>query len=109
MDIHPVDFVLLSLATWRLTSLVVKEDGPWDILARLRHGVGVRFNERSQPYGLNVLGGVFACMWCASVWVGAAMALGFWLAPTAIRFLCLPLALSAAALIVERMARHESG
>lgn len=107
MDMHPVDFVVLSLATWRLTSLVVKEDGPWDFLARLRHGVGVRYNENSTAFGLNVVGAAVACMWCASVWVGAAVCILYLLSRTTTLILCLPLALSAAALIVERMARHE--
>lgn len=109
MDIHPVDFLVLSLATWRLTSLVVKEDGPWNILARLRHRVGVRYNENSTAFGLNVVGAAFACTWCASVWVGAAVCILYLLLRTTALVVCLPLALSAAALIVERMVGHEQG
>jgi hypothetical protein len=110
MDIvDPVDFVVLGLATWRLTSLVVKEDGPWNLLARLRHLIGVRFDAASQPYGLNIVAEALTCMWCSSVWVGVAFSLSYLTFPEPTRLVGFPLALSAAALVLQRLVTNEPG
>lgn len=63
------DFIVISLACWRITSLFVAEDGPGEILAKFRNWVGVRYDERSRPYGKNVFAKAMLCIWCFSVWV----------------------------------------
>lgn len=60
----------MSLVSWRVTHLLVHEDGPFNILGKFRHLIGVRYDARSVPYGSNVIGEAFTCMWCLSVWVG---------------------------------------
>ena len=102
-----MDFLLLALATWRLSSLLVQEDNPWDFLARFRRWLGVRYDEHSVFYGLNTLAALFACIWCASVWVGLAMAVAYLTVGRNFLLLCLPLALSAMALLLNRMVPHE--
>ena len=61
-------FVLLVLATWRITSMVVREDGPFSAFARLRKLIGVRYDAHSVAYGTNTLAEGILCVWCASVW-----------------------------------------
>lgn len=61
--------LLLGLATWRLTSLVLFEPGPFRVFAKLRHLVGV--NKPGEITGLREL---FTCPWCMSVWLGAFIA-----------------------------------
>jgi hypothetical protein len=61
-------FILLALATWRVTSLFVSEAGPFEVFAKLRHKIGVRYDERSIPYGTNVVANAFSCIWCLSFW-----------------------------------------
>lgn len=98
-----VDFLVLGLAAWRLTSLLVNEDGPWNIFARFRHWVGVRFNEKSEPYGTNFLADGLTCVWCTSVWVGVCLTVWWaaneWLTP----LLCLPFALSTLSILVQKI------
>jgi hypothetical protein len=106
-SVGPVDLLLLGLATWRLTSLLVQEEGPWAIFARLRYKLGVRYDEHSEPYGLTILGALFACMWCASVWTGAIVSIAYATFPPIARLLSLPLALSTIALLLNRMVPHE--
>lgn len=53
-----------ALATWRLTHLVAREDGPADIVVRLRSRVGD-----------GALGRLMDCFQCLSVWVAAPVAL----------------------------------
>ncbi len=48
-----MDILILMLATWRISSLLVDENGPFDIFAELRYRVGVRFDKQSKPYGTN--------------------------------------------------------
>lgn len=91
------------LATWRISSLFVSEAGPWNILAKFRHWVGIREDERGQSYGLNVLAGALSCIWCFSVWAGLGLAALHWLSPMLAFWLSLPLALSAAAIIIGKM------
>lgn len=73
----PLEFFLLVLAVWRITSLVSLEDGPWDIFAKFRHFIGVRYDEYSQPTIFkNTFAKGIVCVWCASVWfafVGAIL------------------------------------
>jgi len=101
MRIPLSDLLILALAVWRVSSLLVREDGPWALLARLRYHAGVRYDESSLPYGDGVLGDLFICTWCMSVWIGLVTAVLYlvWPAPTLMA--ALPLALSAAAIIVD--------
>jgi hypothetical protein len=58
----PVRFVVGSLATWRVTHLLAREDGPGDVVARTREAIGRHW-----------VGELLDCFACTSVWVGAAM------------------------------------
>lgn len=58
----PVRFAIGSLAAWRVTHLLSREDGPGDIVARTREAIG-----------RHRVGGLLDCFACTSVWVAAAM------------------------------------
>jgi Protein of unknown function (DUF1360) len=78
-----------ALSVWRITHLLNAEDGPWDVLVRVRHAAGS-----------SVLGDLLDCFYCASVWVAVPFAStlgGGWRE----RILYWP-ALSAAACLLER-------
>lgn len=85
-----VRFVMAVLATWRVSHLVVSEDGPWDILTRLRRRLGHSF-----------VGRLMDCFGCVSIWVAALMSL-FVFRPSQEGLVCW-LALSGAAFLLERM------
>lgn len=93
---------LLSLATWRTASLLAREAGPFDILARVRKWAGVRYDERSEAYGTNEFAKAIVCLWCSSFWLGAGWAILFYILPGLAPWLSLPFALSAAAILIER-------
>ena len=97
-----MELIVLALATWRMASLLSNEDGPWDMLAKLRHLVGVRPDERGVPYGTNTLAKGILCGWCSSVWIGLLWAVLYYLWPC-VWWLALPLALSAGAIVVDRV------
>lgn len=85
-----IRFVLAGLATWRISHLVVSEDGPWEFLARLR-----------QWLGHSSFGRLMDCFGCVSIWVAAPISF-FVLRWSQEQFLCW-LALSGAAFLLERM------
>lgn len=58
----------LALATWRVASMLVQEDGPGDVFAILREHAGVRRDVTGKPYSTNVIGSALTCLWCTSVW-----------------------------------------
>lgn len=53
--------VFLSFATWRISSLLVNEEGPFKVF--------VWFREKTHS-----LGGLLDCLWCTSVWVAMPVA-----------------------------------
>ncbi|EHR69446.1 hypothetical protein BurJ1DRAFT_0564 [Burkholderiales bacterium JOSHI_001] len=57
-------WVLVALATWRLTHLLAEEDGPFDAVVRLRQWVGD-----------GLLGRAMDCFHCLSLWLAAPLAL----------------------------------
>lgn len=83
MDI--ITLIVLSLAVWRLTSLLVSEDGPYDVLVKVR-----------------IMTRAFSCLWCLSVWLGAAVVLAWYFVPFWTVVISLPLAISGAAIMIDR-------
>ncbi len=84
-----IRFAVCSLAAWRLTHLIVSEDGPGDLIAGLRRGLGAGF-----------WGRLMDCFYCLSAWVAAPLA--FVVARSYSELLLVWLALSAAACLLER-------
>jgi hypothetical protein len=81
---------------------LVWEDGPFDVFARLRHLLGVRYDESNCAYGTNWLAKGVVCPACASVWFGTAWGAAYLLWKPA-WLIALPLALSTGAIIVESL------
>jgi hypothetical protein len=82
--------VLGILAGWRVTHLLNGEDGPWDLMVRLRQRAGTGF-----------WAGVLDCFYCMSLWVAVPLAL--MLGSGAKERLMLWPALSAGAIFLERV------
>lgn len=93
-----VDFwpklVLAVLMTWRLTHLLVREDGPFQWGARLRMTLG------DSPWGQ-----MFHCFYCMSLWVAAPLSL--WFGGSLLEHMVVCLALSGAACLCERVGQPQ--
>ncbi|HEX9331185.1 MAG TPA: DUF1360 domain-containing protein [Anaerolineales bacterium] len=93
-------FFYLSLAAWRLASLVANEDGPWLMFKRFRQRAeqwckNYRFCRELGLYEL------VTCEWCNSIWIGAGLTILYlWIGET-ILYVALPLALSTVAIIIK--------
>ena len=88
------EFVLASLAVWRISHLLACEDGPFDLVVRLRMRLGDA-------------GRTLDCFHCTSLWVAAPMA---WIVgATAHDWWLVWLALSGTAGLLYRLGEHPAG
>jgi hypothetical protein len=85
-----IRFVLVVLATWRVTHLLASEDGPGDIIVRLR-----------RLLGQSLLGTLMDCYNCLSLWIAAPAALFISRRPA--EWFVAWLALSGGACLLERL------
>jgi hypothetical protein len=83
-------FLLAVLATWRVTHLLANEDGPGDIVVRVRGRLGDGF-----------IGSLMDCFNCLSLWISAPAAL--LLSRRPLMWAALWLALSGGACLLERL------
>lgn len=101
--------IILALTTYRLTLLISKEAGPFDIMGRFRSLVGVKFDEYSNPYATNQISEMVLCPYCLSVWIGFGATIG-WIGAgllglnTVYFYLLLPFALSGLAVFFFKWA-----
>jgi hypothetical protein len=85
-----IRLLLAVLATWRVAHLLSREDGPADIIVRLRRRAGA-----------SALGRAMDCFQCASLWVAAPFAL--FVSDRPVEWLMSWLAASGAACLLERL------
>lgn len=84
MNLTALEYLILAVAAWRLAHLLVHEDAPFRLMARLR--------ERT------TFGGVLTCVNCACMWTAALM-LALWYTPS-LRLPVVIVAISGAALML---------
>jgi hypothetical protein len=88
-----IRFGLAVLATWRVTHLLANEDGPADLIVRLRAHLGD-----------SLVGSLMDCFNCLSLWIAAPAAL--FVSRKPLEWLLTWLALSGAACLLERLGRE---
>jgi hypothetical protein len=86
--------VLGSLGVWRVVHLLNAEDGPWNLLARLRRLAGSGW-----------WGGLLDCFYCLSIWIAAPFA--YLLGQGWKEKVLLWPALSGVAILMERLTSRE--
>jgi len=77
------------LAVWRLTHLLAKEDGPFDIIFLMRRKISV-----------GIFANLLDCFYCLSIWI--SLPFGIWLGTNWLEKILMWLALSGAACLLER-------
>jgi len=94
-------WIILALATWRISSLLVDEDGPRNIFMKLRSKCGVKYNDLNLRYADSVLGEYLNCVWCASYVVGAIIITVYLLFPASI-YVFAAFAFSAVSMLADK-------
>ena len=87
-------FLVNALVVWRLTHLLGKEDGPFDIIFMIRKKAGAGF-----------FGSLLDCFYCLSIWI--AFLFGMWEGNLWHEKLVYWIALSGAACLLEQSTVHE--
>ena len=99
-----MDFLILALATFRISSLLADEDGPYNVLETFRQAVGVKRDDTGEQYALNKFADGLICIWCNSVWVGLGLTVAYMSVSKSMTILlCMPLAFSTIAIVIERI------
>lgn len=70
--------ILSGLSLWRVSRMLVLEDGPFYIFQRFRVLIGIYEDEEGHTQSDNWIGTLFTCPMCVSVWLGFPLALGVW-------------------------------
>lgn len=87
-----VKYGILVVVVWRLTHLIGMEDGPFDIIIRVRKLMGNSF-----------FGKLMDCFYCLSVWIGCAAAFYAGWEGGAEEIVILTFYYSGAALLLEKL------
>jgi hypothetical protein len=87
-------FVLGTLSVWRITHLLSAEDGPWDLIVRIRRAAGSGFWAK-----------LLDCFYCLSLWIAVPFAVV--IGETSKERFFLWLAFSAGAILLERATLKE--
>jgi hypothetical protein len=83
-------FLISVLAVWRVTHLIQAEDGPFDVIYKLRKLAGESF-----------FGSLMDCFFCLSIWV--ALPVGIYFGNDWMEKVLLTLSFSAAAIFLEQI------
>ena len=87
-------YLLLVIIVWRVTHLLRAEDGPFDLLLKIRNILGK-----------SVIGTMVGCFYCLSIWVGLAAACIE--GDTLREIIILTLYYSGASLLLEKLTNKE--
>lgn len=83
-------YFVIVIVVWRITHLITAEDGPFDLILRLRKLMGNSF-----------FGKLMDCFYCLSIWIGFFVAL--YVSKSLEEILILTLYYSGASLILEKI------
>lgn len=102
MAILILTIALTAVAVWRISYMLVNEDGPFDLFSNFRLWVA---SKTGAIY--DFLDSLFACIYCMSVWVGIAATILYAINPTILFYLSLPFIFSACAIFIDyRMSKN---
>lgn len=92
--------IIAILATWRISSMIYYEYGPWDIFLKIREAAGVQFtDETGRP--LSFWGKQLKCFWCITFYVAFIV----WPVTVYVSWALVPFALSGGALLLSQSGR----
>ena len=101
------DLVVMGLAVWRMSSLLTSEKGPLHIFVHIRELARIKHSDTGKVSVIpeTFWGELLSCVWCISPYIALVATVLYLLFGSVIVWCCLPLALSAFAILVHRYAR----
>jgi Protein of unknown function (DUF1360) len=73
--VTPLDLLIGSVATWRITHMLLLENGPFRVFRRLRERFGVVYGADDDTQVVSFKYEITTCPWCLSIWVATAATL----------------------------------
>ena len=98
-----IDLIVMAFAIWRISSMLVAEDGPWEIFSRLRYVLGIKPDDMGVDYPTNEVAKALMCVWCTSVWISIVVSILAHFNQGLVVAILLPLCLSGVAIVVNRV------
>lgn len=92
MGLLLITITLAALAVWRISYMLVNEDGPAKVFERFRVWVAPRSE---------FLSSLFDCIYCMSIWVGIAMTILYAINPSVLFYVSLPFIFSAVSIFID--------
>lgn len=93
--------LVYGMVTWRITSLLVAENGPLHIFARLRDVLGVSYDEHSRCVSHNPIAEALCCFKCTSIWIALLVVIAWMYSPDPLIFIARVAALSTIAILIQ--------
>jgi hypothetical protein len=87
-------YLLLVVVVWRITHLLSAEDGPFDLVFKIRKWLGNSF-----------LGKLMDCFYCLSIWIGLLAAL--YTGETAMQVVLFCFYYSGASILLEKLTNKD--
>lgn len=96
--------ILLGFATWRISSLLVAEDGPFYVFRKFRKRFGILHDDSGTPYQYpdKFMPQLLSCVWCTSIWVGLGWTIFLLLFPELATKTATVFSFSTVAIIVQK-------
>lgn len=92
---NPLELVLGAVATWRISHMLLNENGPFEVFRHAREMLGVQYSEFDESKVIAFKYEITTCIWCLSMWIGGFVTAGLWLWPGVFAWLLLPYVFSA--------------
>lgn len=103
-----LEFVLYGLATWRLSAMFTREEGPGMVFTKVRYRTGAESDMGFSNWEtMDSLGKLSSCPLCLSVWVSALLLVIKFVNGRFYRYLILVLAGSALSNLLEEITRND--
>lgn len=101
---NTIIFIILCFATWRLSNMLVHEDGPFHVFRRVREWVGIIHDDAGEVLQTpdRFFSNLLSCTWCTSMWVGTVWALLWFFLSDVSVWVAAPFALSAGAILIDK-------
>lgn len=100
-----LELLVGAVATWRVSYMLLNENGPFEVFRRIRKKLGVIYADNDSTEVVAFQYEITVCMWCLSVWVGMLIATLYYLLGSYATWLIAPYVLSAGALLVDAIRR----
>lgn len=107
LSFRMIEFIVVAMAIWRVSSIVAREDGPMDIFSKFKTRVlDISEDERLQISGRKMLNSFYRglnCMWCNSVWFSAIASI--FISISFVEWIVITLSLSTLVIMIETVVK----